>query len=210
MQMLISATQAGAESSPVGFGLDDHAGNQAAEPQGGAVASYVWFFRVPWLQILYPQLVASVTHPVVPQIPIPSYTYKAMICYDLIKPSGFNSWLLPLQFFLVIGCLSYFGPENTTRHHETHGRWYQGTPPLQERVLLGIPLPVPVIRQNRSECGHVLRFFLFSFGYRGIAGFPNARSSNMLKLSPVLFELQLENGSTPTLNWFSSQISQPI
>jgi hypothetical protein len=162
MQMLISATQAGAESSPVGFGLDDHAGNQAAEPQGGAVASYVWFFRVPWLQILYPQLVASVTHPVVPQIPIPSYTYKAMICYDLIKPSGFNFWLLPLQFFLVIGCLSYFGPENTTRHHETHGRWYQGTPPLQERVLFGIPLPVPVIRQNRSECGHVLRIvFVF-------------------------------------------------
>lgn len=63
----------------VGFGLDDHAGNQAAEPQGGAVASYVWFFRVPWLQILYPQLVASVTHPVVPQMPIPSYTYNDML-----------------------------------------------------------------------------------------------------------------------------------
>ena len=77
-------------------------GSQAAVPQGAAVASYVWFLRVPWLQILYPQLVASVTHPVVPQIPIPSYTYKAMICYDLIKPSGFNFWLLPLQFFLLV------------------------------------------------------------------------------------------------------------
>ena len=116
MQMLISATQAGAESSPVGFGLDDHAGNQAAEPQGGAVASYVWFFRVPWLQILYPQLVASVAHPVVPQIPIPSYTYKAMICYDLIKPSGFNSWLLPLQFFFLNWLFIIFW---SWKHYET-------------------------------------------------------------------------------------------
>lgn len=102
-----------------------------------------------WLQLHTPWCLRCLYHP----IPI-------MICYDLIKPSGFNSWLLP-PHFILIGCLSYFGPENTTRHHETHGRWYQGTPPLQERVLFGIPLPVPVIRQNRSECGHVLSFFVF-------------------------------------------------